>query len=325
MDICSILRHLFRRRSRPARAGGGQPDLEAHGDGGAPLKIGGHVELSPSYVSLTFGPDLLLAVLATGGVSAWNALAARLQRANIVPPSYLIEDIPPVMACLSFQNADLQGRDLSGIDLSWCDCAGAAFSGCNLRGATLWCIEGASLRDADLRDARLLSHDVSGVDFTGSDLRGTIFCDHLICSEDKPPIRLPARLVAKCRPVPRDGGRRGQSCHDGVNGKQTVQFPGGDAMKAGTDKQGGRHEDRNPDTREQHHQEGNAHPSPTSGIAAQEAPLRTAAALEFCAAHVPPLLGLDMRSSSLASVDVGGLDNVSQRPRRGNVLLRPRV
>lgn len=195
-------------RERRDQGGDAQPTPGPAAAAGAALEVTATLEPFPTYVSMRFGPSMLLAALASVGVGGWNGLNWRLQRENIVFSTFGMDYIPPLMAHFDFRGIDLQGRRLDAIDLSCCLLDGANLAGCSLRAARFWWVGHASFRGSSLNTAHFEACNLTGCDFRDADLTGATFDDLMMYLEEDPPLGLPPEVMMCCKAVTAGDPRR---------------------------------------------------------------------------------------------------------------------
>ena len=152
------------------------------------------------------GADVLEAVLADGGVAAWNRLHQSLISKNILSAGWSPEeDPPPVTVLINLEGVDLSNRSLRGLDVSAAWMAKADLRNCDLRGARLGCLPHANLSGADCAGTDFSWLDVTGVDFTGTVLTDAVFEGATFCRSE-PPLGLSPEVMARCIPASDDVG-----------------------------------------------------------------------------------------------------------------------
>ena len=134
-------------------------------------------------------------------VRSWNEFMRKLVQRGMTPIAWSKGKKPtPLGVSFDFRGWRCECRRMEGIDLTFCDLGEADFTGTNLQGAKIGPCPEACFRDAWLELA-CFRGDMSGADFTGAGLSEADF-QHACYFAGKPPIGLPAEVLATCEAVP---------------------------------------------------------------------------------------------------------------------------
>jgi len=134
------------------------------------------------YANITFGPDILDAIIKLHGRAGWNHWVEKVASSGLFGAFSFPEEnkeCEPFAIDFDFTGHDFSNRDLSGLDLGMCDLSNAVLRGCNIAGTEFGII--------------------TGTDFTGCLYsKDTKFSDST-WEEEPFPIGLPEEVLLSCK------------------------------------------------------------------------------------------------------------------------------
>jgi hypothetical protein len=152
----------------------------------------------PFGITLEFDNTLFLQILDRYGVQRWNNWINAIHDQNLIYPSYVKGNPPPLQISFDLTGIDLSNRELDGIDLQLVDTFSGIFCHASLYGAKILIANKCNFIGADLRTATFESCDISKAIFIDALLDG-INWHRAFYYVSMPPIGLPAEIMSQIK------------------------------------------------------------------------------------------------------------------------------